>query len=312
MKPKYLNQSWYEITRDERHFCFNLQCQLRQNKTESDFIKWLINESNIELKEEFDGKQFEMDVEVCYYRDLIFQYEKEQGFRIKDKEQIKGFLKRTFDLCIFLPKDIIIIEAKAAKGMTTSQMLEFKKDKKAIEICHSNLNLSKPNVHLIALVSKEYLNKSVWFTNQNEIHGIFENIIDWQKIQDEANCNYSMPEKLNKIYSNTNKIGRFDVFNNDLVQQLINIKNMVRKIEKIKEILKNQCIIKASVFDNNYSEANIPKDSRGSQWNPYVHENCNHYGFEIWKDDKGHNYYVGSSKSCKEEARRENLHLAIL
>jgi len=87
---------------------------------------------------------------------------------------------------------------------------------------------------------------------------------------------------------------------------------MVRKIDKIQVILEDQCILKASFFDNNYPEANIPGDPKGFQWNTYVHENCNIYGFEIWKDNRDHNFYVRSSEDCREEASRENLHPAVL
>jgi hypothetical protein len=67
-----------------------------------------------------------------------------------------NYLKRTFDLCVFLPNDIIIIEAKVAQSLDTSQMNEFRLDKKAIRVLHEKLDLPAVNVHLMGLVSDSY------------------------------------------------------------------------------------------------------------------------------------------------------------
>ncbi|MBU2555457.1 MAG: hypothetical protein KKF98_13460 [Bacteroidetes bacterium] len=223
MKPEYLGQQWSEITRDERHFCFDLILQLKLNNTEANFISWLIEAAKLELDESFDGHEYEIDIEVCYYRDLIFRHEYQNGKRFADKKLIKGFLKRTFDFCIFLPKDIIIIEAKAAKGMTSSQLGEFKKDKEAIKICHKYLGLPLPKVHTIALVSKEYFEKSSWLKEQDKMNGYFDNIIYWEQIQNDSGSNYHMPATLANIYSLTSKMATFNTANNRLMEELKNI-----------------------------------------------------------------------------------------
>lgn len=80
------------------------------------------------------------------------------------------------------------------------------------------------------------------------------------------------------------------------------------KISKIEDILNDRCILKATPdFDKVYPEANIVGDPRGARWNPYVHNHCCEYGFEIWKDSRGHNYYVKATDRCKAEARRQGL-----
>ncbi|MEI6143945.1 MAG: hypothetical protein WCP85_32015 [Mariniphaga sp.] len=196
------NKSWKDLSREERYFCIDLFLQLKMNGTESQFINWLINYCNLLLAEEFNGKDYEIGIEVCYYRDLIFHYELPSAGRFDNKKLIKGFLKRTFDFCIFLPKDIIIIEAKAAKGMTSKQMKEFTIDKEAIKVCHKGLNLPQVNVHMIALVSQQYVSRPGFRRGEANVKMNFNEIITWDQIQ-ECGCNYQMPIKLSTVYGET-------------------------------------------------------------------------------------------------------------
>jgi len=217
------NKNWRDISREERGFCIDLICQLRHNYTESAFIAWLIKTGNLELREPFDGKRFEIGVEVCYYRDLIFEHEFQTKTRFANKKSIRGLLKRTFDLCIFLPHDIIIIEAKAAKGMTNHQISHFRKDKSAIETCHQELNLTIVKVHLIGHVAGEYAEnpKSLISTKDGAKH--FDGILTWEQIQNNSNSGYILPPKLQSIYFETDNMTNYQVNQHKLIEKLSEI-----------------------------------------------------------------------------------------
>ena len=60
--------------------------------------------------------------------------------------------KRTFDLCVFLPQDIIIIEAKVHEGFTNKQMGEFVSDIEAVKaLVRETTGTNNLGVHLIGL-----------------------------------------------------------------------------------------------------------------------------------------------------------------
>jgi hypothetical protein len=214
------HKKWSDISRDERRFCADLIFQLKINGTEKEFINWIILHNNLSIT---SFKEYEIDFEVCFYRDLIFDYELEKNVTLAGKKEIKGFLKRTFDICIFLPNDIIIIEAKAAKGMTSEQMMEFKYDKLAIKSCLKYLKLPTKNVHVIGLVSQEYDTTSVIALNKK--HNYFNGIISWADIENNNTLKYVQPDKLKKVYKETSKkrkSGELELINhlNDLTSRM--------------------------------------------------------------------------------------------
>jgi len=207
---KYLKgDCWKDISRDERRFCIDLLWQLKKNDTEKEFVKWILEKPKLK---NIDFGDFEIAIEVCYYRDLIFQYERKKKKRFANKEAIKGFLTRTFDICIFLPKDIIIIEAKAAEGLTRKQMAEFNKDKEAVNICHENLKLlPPPEVHFVGLFSEEYYPHALKLNESQAELFHFDEIISWDQISSVAKCRYEMPEKLRSIYSETRNNNKSEI-----------------------------------------------------------------------------------------------------
>ncbi len=198
--PYFNDKSWSDITRDERTFCADLYYHLKQTNNVRKFTKALLKKvkiDNIDLSGEI-----EMAFEVAYYRDVIFNSEYGDGeniTRFANKRSIQGLLKRTFDLCIFLPNDIIIIEAKAAESLTNKQMTEFIYDKKSIKALHRDLGLNEVNVHLIGLVSGEYK----YSPATEEIFK--KKIITWENIE-EFNVDYKMTESLKTVYSKTGKV----------------------------------------------------------------------------------------------------------
>ena len=221
----YLNgKNWKDVSRDERRFCADLVFQLQKNTTQPAFVEWVVKKNNLDVSNIID---FEIDFEVCFYRDLIFNYELTNKVNLEGKKEIKGLLKRTFDICIFLPNDIIIIEAKAAQGMTSKQMIEFKYDKIAIQTCFTELNLPIKNIFLVGLISSEYSTKNISKLNENNIY--FDGIINWKDIENEEKLRYKQPDKLTRVYSETNQRKKFSKERHKLIG---NLKELTERMGK--------------------------------------------------------------------------------
>jgi hypothetical protein len=128
-------KNWSEITRDERTFCAYLFHAFKDEPQElinafqqhSFQIDGFTNDLSI------SGKKWELGYEVCFYRDLLLNF----GIKIKEEASLlekwgiikpSKLIKRTFDLCLFSEDEIIIIEAKGAEGLTSTQFIDFQKD----------------------------------------------------------------------------------------------------------------------------------------------------------------------------------------
>ena len=170
---------WYNITRDERFFCSELYYKIKGN--EKKFIKFLSKCDNIKIIDNEDlNAEWEISLEVCFYRDFIHEigFDKNTHIRrsISKSNNNKPFpMKRTFDLCLFSEKKIIIIEAKAKESFDNLQLEDFKKDFHMID---ELLSLSDKNVsiHLLGLWSSYYNPKK-------DTKKVFDNnIITWREI----------------------------------------------------------------------------------------------------------------------------------
>ncbi len=227
-------KNWKGISRDERRFCAGLIFQLETNKTQANFVKWIIEQNNLDIKNQND---FEIDFEVYFYRDLIFEYEmtEEKPVNLRDKDQIRGLMKRTFDICIFLPNDIIIIEAKAAKGMTTNQMIEFKYDKLSIKCCLKELGLPDKKVHVIGLISAQYNQDKIGDLNKK--YAYFDGVISWKDIESNHELGYIQPEKLTKVYLETNdRDKKKNIKVHDIISQLSQLtESMHKELHELKK-----------------------------------------------------------------------------
>lgn len=138
---KYLSDNtWSQITREERYFCSHLYHFLIGK--EKEFVSWL----NETLKTNFNPDQeWEISFEVCFYRDYYKTFP-------KTKKPSKDLRKRTFDLILFSESDIIIIEAKVQQPFKERQIKELMYD-----IGYLNELLSyKVNVSAILLASKQF------------------------------------------------------------------------------------------------------------------------------------------------------------
>jgi hypothetical protein len=144
-KTYLLNKDWTEITREERYFTAVLFESLR--KDIKPFLS-LLKRKGINVEPETPEK-YEPAFEICFYRDLLFAYDK--GIRSSLYP-----VKRTFDLAIFSENHIILFEAKANQSFSTKQLDDFKKDKRLITQLLHELGKECPKIDLVVIFSDKY------------------------------------------------------------------------------------------------------------------------------------------------------------
>ncbi len=139
MGLSYLNgKTWSEVTRDERFFCSHLY-NLIINNGIAQFLSYL----NEKHRVNFDTNTYwEIGYEVCFYRDF---------WHLNGKKTKLFSPKRTFDLCLFSEKAIIIIEAKSDQRFEADQLESFEKDKNQV-IAETHVK----SIFLIGLKSSKY------------------------------------------------------------------------------------------------------------------------------------------------------------
>jgi len=146
------HQYWKHITRDERTFCAELYFTIKGN--ENKFIKWLKNNLSIDcITDDELAAEWEAGYEVCFYRDFIKVLGEKNGNRHIKKSDSKHSIKRTFDLCLFSEKKLLIFEAKSHKGFQAKQNKEFEKDAEAVQLLIGN----HVDVCFIAIYPSTYL-----------------------------------------------------------------------------------------------------------------------------------------------------------
>ncbi len=199
MNPNYNKNPWSEVTRDERFFCAELYQIINNNKHP---FNQLLAEKGI-----IDSVHTEYDIgyEVCFYRDFICKYgyehngkENHQIKTIKDKEENLIFPpKRTFDLCLFLKDEIIIIEAKAQQGFKTDQLDEFTEDRRHLK---DLLNIEDKNIKIIGLFSSKYTPSDLtldYFENEGVEFGYFT----WKEIYEIYPTPFRILDRADKSFS---------------------------------------------------------------------------------------------------------------
>lgn len=115
----YLNgKNWAEVTRDERYFCQQLFATV-QRRGVREFVELLNRITGLSLAVD---AEWELGYEVCFYRDL---------WQLRGCKGALHSPKRTFDLCLFSHRQIVIIEAKAQQGFDKdqAQLQAFAEDK---------------------------------------------------------------------------------------------------------------------------------------------------------------------------------------
>lgn len=187
MGLSYLNNKcWAEVTREERFFCAHLYGLIKAHGTQHLGAALL----QLALPDHFNKSvaermardtSCEIGLEVCFYRDLPFrqprkgrrpqQTQRAEKNTIEDTIRMfqdsitqsspnemtpptyKGFLKRTFDLCLFFDDELVIIEAKSQQRFDEKQMNSFRYDMALIPEVSRALGLAIKQVHLVALTS---------------------------------------------------------------------------------------------------------------------------------------------------------------
>ncbi|KAB2852759.1 MAG: hypothetical protein PHY57_11150 [Ignavibacterium sp.] len=165
------NNSWSQITREERYFCAELFFEIK--KQPKQFIEFL----NSRLEQNFNMYQYwEIGYEVCFYRDYLFSIGEPVRPTYKD---VKYPQKRTFDLCLFSDTDVIIIEAKADQNFSESQLKLLKNDKETLLPNLLKENGKVPSISAFLLCSSQYDNDIDGFKKffWNDVALLFNNPI---------------------------------------------------------------------------------------------------------------------------------------
>lgn len=129
---------WSQVTRDERFFCQRLYQRI-EAETAACFIVFLRDAHGLDVP--IEG-EWEVGFEVCFYRDL---------WQLRGRNGGLFSPKRTFDLCLFGEKAIVIIEAKAAERFDRDQNESFVRD-----IGEVSRQTKVDNVKLVGLCSSKY------------------------------------------------------------------------------------------------------------------------------------------------------------
>lgn len=171
--PFFNGLSWKDRSRDERFYCFCLYQNTKGNPKQ--FAELISEKAGLSIESTDD---WDIGVEVCFYRDYLWHKRK--------PVHGSGFSpKRTFDLCLFGPNTIIIIEAKVDRPFDTEQNKTFVEDPKKIR---QLLAVDTLNVYLIALASSKYYEADMANGNGNALQP-FNGRISWldmyQKYGDE-------------------------------------------------------------------------------------------------------------------------------
>lgn len=149
-KWNYLDgKRWSQITRDERFFCQRLLVL-----AEKDLPEFVRKIGPLVRDLDLSGDDWELAYEVCFYRDLKYaRLARGLTWPLGDEEHSD---KRTWDLCLFSPSRIIIIEAKAQQSFGTAQLREFDKDLRYVPVVAGGI---KPE--FVFLASSRYLTERV-------------------------------------------------------------------------------------------------------------------------------------------------------
>ncbi len=164
MSIPYLNgKPWSCWTRDECYFCSVLYCYARKDPAE--FAAWLIGRTGLRAKT--DGA-WDLGYEVCLYRDFLWHIGK--SARSRELPQ-----KRTFDLCLFGTRAVIVIEAKVFERFESKQAESVAQDKKLIPCLPG---FERVKVYAIALATSRYFGNAAKH-GRPETLNVFDGCLTW-------------------------------------------------------------------------------------------------------------------------------------
>lgn len=155
-------ESWLDISREERLFCAHLYEFLREKENCRKFIDKLeptkLETTQKKVSQDALRKDnYEVGYEVCFYRDLA--HARYLGCdrareRLKELDQKPWFSKkRTFDLCLFGEKHIIIVEAKAQTyfDLNSKQIKGLRCEEKNIKKLFEELGVGGKDVKIVTV-----------------------------------------------------------------------------------------------------------------------------------------------------------------
>lgn len=161
---------WADVTRTESYFCSELFRVIHADPAR--FLRILQRPIDLGLS---GAGEWEVATEVCFYRDARKAF--------PHKPESNGYSpKRTFDLCMFGPTQVVIIEAKAQQEMPLAEAERAKQD--AVDVA-SVLGLREP-AKLVALVSSEYLENHCQNSREKPLHR-FDTVLTWATLAVEYN-----------------------------------------------------------------------------------------------------------------------------
>lgn len=141
------DHTWDEVTREERVFCAELWFNFRDDPTA--LVQWLQDRIGLSLTDDELRATWSLGFETCFYRDARKAFGK--GIKGSGYPQ-----KRTFDLCLFSERTVVIIEAKAFESYTGRQNLVFGSDENHIKRLAKELGSKfEPKVILISLSKRK-------------------------------------------------------------------------------------------------------------------------------------------------------------
>jgi hypothetical protein len=160
------DQPWSAWTREERYFCAILFGHAA--KEPEAFATWMVEAAGLELNPE---GVWDLGYEVCFYRDYLWQL----GLSAR---QLGLPAKRTFDLCLFGERDLVVIEAKVCEPYGGAQNEDFARDKARIA---GLPGLEGVNVQVVALASSQYFVNATRFGRPGTL-AMFDGRISWQQV----------------------------------------------------------------------------------------------------------------------------------
>jgi hypothetical protein len=167
MSIDYLDdQPWDAWSREERLFCAVLYEYARRDS--ADFARWLIDTAPVAAVQ--GEGDWDLGYEVCFYRDYL-KRRNACDSSIKTARGAGYPFKRTFDLCLFGERAIIIIEAKVCQGFEADQNEAFRDD---IEYVQRAIGRPGFPVFIVPLATTHYLESP-----RTSIDSLFTGSITW-------------------------------------------------------------------------------------------------------------------------------------
>lgn len=169
MSYEYLNgKQWADITRTESHFCSELYRIIHADPRR--FLRLLQLNDNLGLT--ISGR-WEVATEVCFYRDMRIEFPGGSHDHMYSP-------KRTFDMCLFGPSQVVILEAKAHQEMPFAEAQRARQDAKNLTLMLGLRNRAT----LVALVSSRYLENHNKYSRKKPLCS-FDTVLTWAALAQE-------------------------------------------------------------------------------------------------------------------------------